>query len=107
VQGSNVVSLWSPGMRLVILHVTSPDSAITPTSWTEGIRSRLIDALGEAEVRNSVEFRLVAHSDASKAIQEAVSVENADLFAIGVQPAKAFTAYTNPRTGFQIVMSAP
>jgi nucleotide-binding universal stress UspA family protein len=102
-----VKALWCPGMHLVILHVSSPDAAITATSWADGIRSRILEMLGEADVRNSVEFRTVVATDVSQAVQAAASLEKIDLLAIGVHRGKAFTTYTTPRTGFQIVMSAP
>lgn len=102
-----LVSLWSSGMRLLVLHVASPDSEITPSSWTDSIRDRLVVALGENEVRKQVEFRLLVDVKLPYAIAETASKAKADLLAIGVHPAKALTAYTSPRTGFQIVMSAP
>lgn len=102
-----LTSLWSTGMRLVVLHVTSPDAAIAPSSWSDNIRSRMVEALGQAEVLKGMVFKLVVHADTSKAIEQTASLEKADLLAIGVHPAKAFTAHVRATTGFQIVMSAP
>lgn len=100
-------ALWSPESRLVVLHVASPDSPIIDSSWEHPIRERLNSLFGEIEVRTKVEFRHVVHAEISRAIHEATAGLKTDLIAMGIHPAKALTSHSQPRTGFQIIMSAP
>jgi nucleotide-binding universal stress UspA family protein len=99
--------LMGPEVRLTVVHVTRPNSSITSGAWMDTVRSRLAVVLGESTVHSQVDFRLVVQEDSAQAISAEAKQQGADLILVGMHRGKNLTAHTRPKTGFQIILSAP
>lgn len=89
--------------ELTVVHVSSPDDEILSADWMEPLRSRITKRLGKAAVR----FEHYIAENCAQKISEIAKREDIDLLLIGLHPGRQFSAHIGPKTGFQIIMSAP
>ena len=89
--------------ELTVVHVSSPDDGILSAEWMEPLRSRIAKQLGKTAVR----FEHYVAENCAQKISEIAKNQDIDLLLIGLHPGKQFSAHVSPKTGFQIIMSAP
>jgi nucleotide-binding universal stress UspA family protein len=95
--------LLEKNAQLTVVHVSSPDDEILSADWMKPLRSRIAKQVGKAAVR----FEHYVAENCAQKISETAKSHGIDLLLIGLHPGRQFSVHVSPKTGFQIIMSAP
>ncbi len=99
--------LLEKNVKLTVVHVSSPEEPMLRVDWNESLRARVEEQLGPAADSVQIQFEHHMASNWAQMITEIASQQNSDLLLIGLHPGKQLSAHVSPKTGFQIIMSAP
>lgn len=93
--------------KISVVHISSPDDAILGAGWMESIRTRLVVQLGGAAGTTQIRCENYVARNCALKISEVAREEDIDLLLIGLHPGKQLSTHLSPKTGFQIITSAP
>lgn len=99
--------LLEENAELTVVHTSNPDDAILGADWMEPLRSRIAEELGKAIESGQIRFEHYVAENCARKISEIAKQQDIDLLLIGLHPGKQLSAHVSPKTGFQIIMSAP
>jgi len=100
-------SLLKDDTELTVLYVSKPDEAIIGEEWKKSIGERLRETLGLDPRDKRLRFEHRIGTEIALRVSEFAKEEETDLLLIGMHRGKAVTTHLHPKTGFQIIMSAP
>jgi len=99
--------LLEKNAELTVVCVSNPEDAILGADWMDPLCSRITEELGDAGRGMNIRFEHYVAKNCAQKISEIARQHDVDLLLIGLHPGKRLSAHIGPKTGFQIIMSAP
>lgn len=103
----SLLGLLDKDAELTVVQVSSPEDPILGADWMDPLRSRIQEEFNKTLGSVQIRFEHAVAKNCAQKVSEMAELHRADLLLIGLHPGRQLSAHVSPKTGFQIIMSAP